>query len=253
MKPLLPTASSVHRAMACPASCALPSTEDEIGSDAQSKGTAIHKFIADSIIFTRDGALERIDHKYRDECAKIDLKTLSNELGCVDDVCPEEAFSWNIKTGKFLRLGYLSDRSYGDLDAHETAGTADIYAELPSKTPVIVDVKTGKKVAPAADNWQLRALAVMACGVTGHMEARAAIAYLKPSGKWTFDWAHYSAWDLDIYEDELRQMSTRVHMAHLAFSDGRNPEVNPSDDACRYCRCKLSCPAWTEIKEIGNG
>lgn len=227
---VLPSASEVERAMQCEASCALPRGE-YVTSAAAERGTAIHAFIAGV----------GLPLGYIDECTKVDLVTLRETY---PDAKHEVSYVWDAKTDASMRYSLNEPRAYGSLTAWELPGTADIVCRGMDSIKV-ADIKTGKyPVAPAAENWQLKTLGLMAARHAGVSNVEVSIAYLKPSGKWKFDSATLDALDLDIVADDLRAMVKRVHAAHEDIADGRVPPTHPNDKICFFCPAKTCCPEW---------
>lgn len=233
-----PTASSIERAIACPASAVLPAIQTT--NAMAERGTALHTFIAEAIESGRECALELVPKQYRRDAEAINIEELRAMFNGAE-VFYEHAFRWNTRSDKADYLGMITERKYPPLDAFDIVGTADLYA-CQDDEMLIVDIKTGKwPVTAAANNWQLRTLAVMASRAFGMGSASVAIA--KPRmGTWKVDRATFHAFDLDGFADELREMTERVAKMQDEYTVGVIPDVYPSEKACEWCPCRKACP-----------
>lgn len=243
----LPTCSSLQRVAACPASAALPHVNGTNG--AARRGTAIHEFICNARSYGIAKALTMAPEDVRGECFAMDLKPL-HALMQGGMIAHEVTYAFDVVTGKARCVGVNLDREY-DVTEDEVAGTADICAVAEQRSPrrvVVLDMKTGKHaVAPAATNWQLRTLALMASKVEHADSATVAIAYLQEDGGWVIDRADLDAMDLDAIETDVIRLMRRVKTARAEIDAGSVPDVYPSEENCRWCPAVRACPATTAL------
>jgi len=77
----LPTASSLDRAMACPASCVLPATDAP--SSAADRGTAIHAYLQMlTEVWTPEEALGETPSELHPLCRRIDISFYDATAAC---------------------------------------------------------------------------------------------------------------------------------------------------------------------------
>lgn len=239
----LPTCSSLQRVAACPASAALPHVNGTNG--AAQRGTAIHEFICNARSYGADKALTMAPESVRSECAAMNLAPL-HALMQGGMIAHEVTYAFDVTTGSARLVGVNLDREY-DVSEDEVAGTADICAVVDRRV-IVLDMKTGRHpVAPAADNWQLKTLALMASKVESADAATLAIAYLQEDGEWVIDRADLDAMDLDAIETDVVRLMRRVKSARADVDAGITPDVYPSEENCRWCPAVRSCPATTAL------
>lgn len=119
-------------------------------------------------------------------------------------------------------------------------GHCDLWDYIATiKLLVIIDHKFGYKVVTsAAANLQLRSYAVM--GAEEHDCDHVVVAITQP--RLSFDdrltMAIYSRADIEASRQQLYQI----------WDDCKKPDapLNPSAEACQYCKAKLLCPAYQE-------
>jgi hypothetical protein len=236
----LPTASSLHRALACPASAVLPRAPSTT-SEAAERGTAIHAYLEE---WAQRGARPVAPPEYADTCHGIDLPAiLAGRTICE----VEAAYAFDVATGRARLIGYSLGRDYGPLSPTEIVGTADLVLIDSEGRGVILDWKTGQPQASAAVNPQLALLALCLSRYRGDPEVVVELVYLGEEGGHKVDRAVLDSLDLDSFAAQLRE----------AVALWRSPEaaqrVNPGE-WCKYCDSKRVCPAWTSLaREFAAG
>ena len=96
-----------------------------------------------------------------------------------------------------------------------------------------VDLKTGSIPVPAEGNWQLLVYAM---------------GFVTPSTKritmTIFQGGEPDTWELTI--DQAKDLASLIEDAAKLALDDQVTDLNPSEDACRFCRCKAYCSAYTK-------
>lgn len=232
------TASKVEQAMLCEASVVLPA-QLRTGQRAEN-GTAIHAFLARALTVGKERALEEVPLDKHAEYERIDLSWID-----VANPEIEPAYVYDSATDTAIKIGNNVGRAYGNLATSQIAGSADVvFRPATGDMIVVIDFKTGStEQASAADHWQLKTLCLMAARHAGAASARGIIAQLRRDGSWSFSEADFDALELDIVAGEVKQLLSRVHAASERVQSGAQPDVRPSERACRWCECVASCPA----------
>lgn len=215
----LPTGSAVERGIRCAGSCVL-SRAGHTG-DGAVYGSTNHKEIEDGDV-TRPVVRRVVE-------------------GAID-VRHEVSYALDVERRTVREIGVSLGRSYGELSDTEIALTIDIECRKDG-TWWVGDWKSRARVAPVAENWQIR------CAVIAIMARHSAdvvigfLGYLDDSEleQETFDAFHVTMW-----WDELRAMLSRIRKAAEVFSIGQTPEVN-SGTWCQYCPALPFCPAHTRL------
>ena len=237
-----PTASSLERALACPASLVLPQVHTT--SEYAKRGTEIARFIRLVIGGASvEAAAETVgDLEWRATCLALDWKKLAGDLS---EVQGEMAYALDVETDDARRLGSNLGRHYPPTSATEFCGTSDIEGERIDGIPVVVDVKSGQPVTLAAHNPQIRFFALVKHLLTGAPEVEGRIAYVGEDGSVWSDCHTFSAFDLESFGDELRALPARIAAARDAAATSV-PTVSTGDH-CRYCPAKPACPAYVAL------
>ncbi len=228
----LPSSSSMDRYNSCSGSLPLerllrkrgelPKNED---NDAASHGRLIHA-ICDEIFFTRDN-LEpgRYSKAHLDEAqAYVNAaRTLAVQTWGDDEEGP-------IKFYLERRL-YLRDESG---TAYST-GKPDVVM-VKDQEAILIDYKTGWGQLPfAGDSWQLKSYAVMAAQEYDVESVK--VAFIKQGAVES---------EHTLSEQDLYDLTVFV-LPGILLKRNENPFVetsySPDPDTCRYCACKLKCPA----------
>jgi hypothetical protein len=241
MRPYTPTASGLQRALACPASCALPRGPYTSSPQAE-HGTGVHAFLAQAVTEGREKALAAVppDAPWRPACEAIDTAAL---LACGESLVGVElTYAYDLATDAARFLGENLTRRYGELAPTEIAGTADLVTIDDGGCVWVSDYKTGQSVGPVAENAQLRFLALCASRYyPGNTEIGVALVYLREDGSTRIEKAVLDALDLDIFAEELRAGLEAIRQAQADHREGRAPATRPGDH-CRYCPAFDACP-----------
>ncbi len=238
-----PTASGLERVMACPASQVLPAVYDS--SVYAERGTQIARFIR-SIVggMPIAQALHAVRPEWRDTCRHLEWKKVVGDLG---DVRGEVAYALDVETMETTELGINIGRKYPPLGPTQIAGSDDIEGVRLDGVPVVRDVKSGYlEVTAAEDNPQLKFFALVKMLRTGASEVEAGIRYVSESGHVTSDDHVFTAFDLECFGDELREMVERVADARRRLDAGERLAVS-SGAHCRYCPGMAACPRYTAL------
>ena len=238
------SASSLHRAAACPASVWLPSVRTE--SSAARRGTEIHAFLERTVSMGRDLALELAPDDLYEACAAIDLTQLPIAQSSAQ-AFTEIALAFDLSSGKARQLGSHLERKY-DIAPAEVPGTADIFWLLREQNRGIVfDYKSGHAVLPPArHNWQLKHLALCAARAFGLREVQAVILQVSPGYTPRPSSATFLEADLDVIEQELREVYAGLLKAQADISEGKEPQLTLGDH-CAYCPAIAACPAQRRL------
>lgn len=229
----LPTGSGIARALACPASQALPRVERS--SEYAERGDWRHKFVELVGQVGAEKALEAIPEEYRDECEGIDIEGLPTELAT------EVTFAWCYETGKVRELGRNLGRDYSDAKPTEIVGTIDVVGVGPEEV-YVADYKGFEWVS--ARSPQLLFAAFCASKVYSRHHATTEVMQLDGSGR--RNRATMDTFDLWAFEAKLREMVTAIIDAQEQFDDGLWPTVTEGKH-CKYCPAFDSCPAKTRL------
>lgn len=244
----LPSASSLSRAVRCPASQSLQRVAEPTSYAAQ-RGTNLHLFIALVVSRLTTISLE----KARAEALAVVKGDVTSDFTpeqlALCDVMDLTIFSPGVDTE--LALGY-DERKHKTtlytLDAHRAYpkdglwhSTSDIVGMLDDDTAYVADVKTGDH-EPAAESWQLKLCAISACAMTGAKRARVEMLKLWPSGKWSRD-PH------DITEEDLKEIRATLRgvAAHIATATPDKPGAFEVGPHCKFCPALRLCPAQTSL------
>lgn len=234
MKPAF-TGSSAERALACPASQALPWATDK-SSEPAKRGTAIHTFLAAVGQLGIRGALTQVPGEYRDICERLDLSRLPLDS---TQFAAEVAFAWDI-SGKARVLGHDIGRDYGSITETEIPLTVDVVGVADDHV-VVVDYKTGHgEVTPARDNPQLQLGALAAARAYNKKSAVVLLIYVREDRPAFIDRAEFDEWQLEDFSERFAVGAVAVARARYQVSKGETPDVNLGSH-CRYCQV-ANCP-----------
>ena len=236
-----PTASSLERAAACPASCAIP-VRVRAGSDAADRGNAIHGFVEAVLAKhdTREGALARVPTEWRATCAALDWNPLIGDLE-PSTVHAESAYALDHVTGAARFLGRSLGRNYPASSDDEIVGTSDIDGDRFDGVPVVGDLKTGRPVTACRNNWQMRFHAYVRHQLTGSPDVLARLLYVQENGAVYVDEHLFEPADHIDLLDDLSGVVRRIREVRLD-----QLQVFPGEH-CTYCPAYLSCPAKTAL------
>jgi hypothetical protein len=244
------TASSLDRAIACPASTALPAVWEE-SSPAAERGIAIHEFLDGSITHGRDAALAKVpaDAPWRPLCEAIDLSLV---LQGAKTAATELALAYDIENDSGRVIGSHLNRRYGDTTG-EVPCTADLAIEYESGPPLVLDWKAGHQTVVVHENRQMEMLGLAYARAKQINAVQVAVAMVHDSGFIEVDDV------LVLGPMELARIANDVANAvdaskemQRAVSAGEPIDVRPGDH-CRYCPCKAACPAQVGlIRELAR-
>lgn len=232
--------SQLDRVIACAASAALPGAFEEVGWMAE-RGTLLHRFIHTARRRGRDVALFEATLELRDFCAAIDLDALDEFITPMAHA--EPAFVYNGLTGATKFLGCDIDRKYPKMTPGDFPYSSDYVDDSEGESVTVLDIKTGRQPVPhPRDNWQFRLGGVGCATWAGVGDTRLVKAHLDENAEWDFKSYDATELDLDAWAEELRLAAGRIQAAREAVAAGRQPDVYPAEDACRYCHCVAACP-----------
>lgn len=251
---MLPTASSLGRALACRASTVLPEAPDA-GSEAAARGTALHAYV-EAEALGQAGALEAVPPAWRETARGLDVPAILEALGhdpFGDTVMTtEESFAWEPGRPEAARsLGFNLRRDYSRALPHEMVGTADVVVyDHDAELVTVGDYKFGHgHVEGAATNPQLRALALYAARSRGMTRARVVVIRGREDGSCWLDTAELDWDDLVAVARDLTALALRIDQ------DRQSPELPPATPGahCRYCRAAVHCPAGPMALAVAQG
>ena len=232
----LPTASKVERALACPASEALPH-EEQPQSEAAEAGNGRHE----ALIALRDG--KDVDASHADW---VDGLVEANILEDLQGYRAEVALAYDVAFSDARELGERLGRQYPETRPTEVVGSAD-YLRVRhidgGKTAVVqvVDLKTGRHEVRAKDNAQLLTLALAAARAHKAKHVEVAILWAPEGQAPRWDWEVLTPQRLERHAAELADMMARIEEARAVVESGRAPEVMDGNH-CHFCPAKASCP-----------
>lgn len=235
---VLPSASSLERAKACPASFSLPQAHEE-STAASTLGTAVHAFLARAREIGRDDALAEIsldaDH-YR-FCELIPWDKLPRGGRA------ESAFAYDYAADAARMLELTEARRY-ELRENEIAGTADLVG-VSDGVAYVADWKTGyRTLTPAAESMQLRFLGLAAARAFGVDAVRVEYFRLRDDGSFWVDSATFDVFDL---MDIAQQVNGIVHWTKTAQDIPDASRSVTLGAHCDYCPAFASCPGQTSL------
>lgn len=251
----LPTASSLSRAVRCPASQSLRRVSEPT-SEAAQRGTNIHRFLEVALGRITEGnpleearayALEIIKNdpasSFTPEqfalCEVIDLAVFTP--GC--DV--ETALGYDERTGKGVLYDLLSHRDYPKDRLYHA--TADVLGMLDDDTVYVADIKTGDH-EPASESWQLKLIAIAAAAYVGAKRARVEMLRLWPTGKWSRD-----AYDITAEEMATIRATLKAVAANVKAGTPTDPGAFELGPHCKFCPALRLCPAQTSMVRTMGG
>lgn len=235
------TASALPRALACPASCALPAVSST--SDEAERGTQVHGFlqlIADGTPY--DEAINAVAESALALCERIDLRHVPR--GGETEV----AMAWDVETRTARRLDVDGHRRY-EPRAAEIPGTADLI--LWTEMPVVIDWKTtAYDFDPKSATAQLEHYALCAAEIAWADQVECAIGVIADDG--AVEWTRWmmDAAALERARDRARRVWDRVQAARA--QQGELDVV--LGNHCRYCPSWRACPAHVRaVRQLAAG
>lgn len=234
------TASQLDRAMACPASFALPAVSLPPSPESD-RGTEIHRFLETAITHGREAALAEVsdDAPWRATCESVDLDPLTAEAERVE--C-EVRFAYRPLADTARQLGGAYALGYPAVDDEEIAGTVDLLLTKPDGGVVVIDYKTGRRTVHVAESGQMHLLGLAVARARGLSLVTVSVVHVTEDGALAFDEMLLGPDELDRIARAVRTAFARVRDAHAAVSGGRTPDVRVGDH-CSFCPAFRSCPA----------
>jgi len=214
------SASKISRVAVCPGALLAEEGLPSSTSDAAERGTAIHE-IAEKIL-------------RQEPVTDVDDDMLSIASKYVTTAMEQTAHA---------------KKHYIELDVTEAlkslhpslGGTADLVA-IGAGIMTVCDLKTGRIEVEPKNNLQLMTYALgaaIALKAPETVQIRLAI-YQPDHGGWR-EWSCTYA-DLMVWKDKLRDLAIAAHKP--------DAPKNPDQEACRYCKAKISCDAL-RTKAVG--
>lgn len=243
---LLPSASAMGRAMACPEGFALPIVDEVQSSDAE-HGDAVHEYLKEALPGDRQTALASVPEEHLEACQAIDLSKLPRGGSF------ELAIAWDPETDKGRILGHDIKRRYEEFGAdrtREVCMSLDISGLMADRRAAYFDVKTGWATVMARDSWQLRTGAIGLCSVVDADEALTGHLIVH-GGE-----ARWDIWEIDRlalarYKAEVRGLCRRIRSLQPTIDLDESSVAE--GEHCRYCPHFLRCPAkMSLVREIAQ-
>jgi hypothetical protein len=247
----LPSASKLHRELACRAATVLPHVDSS--NPWSEAGKVKHDYCRNAKVYGREKALSQAPAEYREACEAIQIEKLE------DGFTFEVAFAYDIETGEGRLIGTNVGREYGPRKPTEIVGSADMFRR--DRGPVEIDdikcvaASGHDSYAPAArDNWQLRLYALAACRAFGVSDAVVRIRKLYDDGTWAPPDEHkLDTFDLDAAAEELKRWYAQRKSDVDAYATfGKIPTPNVGSH-CKYCPSDIYCPAKTALLREAAG
>ena len=239
------TASRLHLADRCPASCALPTAADWADSDTAAAGTGRHAYLsALAATGSREAALATVPDgaPWRAPCEAIDTEAL---LAGVARIEHDLAHSYDPERDTASPIVVDAHRAY-ELDDTQIPGTLDWLVTRLDGSVEVVDFKGEMPVTPAASNLQLALYALQAARSRGLDEVGVAICYVRADGTLRWDRALLDVFALACAAARIRDVWGRVTAARALRAGGGDPSVRVGDH-CTYCPALRRCPAHVAL------
>lgn len=237
------SASSLHRAAACPASTILPQVRTE--SAQARRGNVIHAFLQRCAEIGREAALEVVPEDMTEVCDAIDITQLP--VFPTANSKAELAMAFDLATGRARILGESINRLY-EVAPTEVPGTSDVVIPcVEQDLAVVLDYKSGHAVLPPPEqNWQMRLLGL--CAARCFMVSRVQIVLVQvtPGYRPKTTSAMMEALDLDTFESELQEVYRKLVNARRKHDQGEELRVTIGDH-CRYCPAMSHCPGMRAL------
>ncbi len=250
-----PTGSKLDLHATCRLAACLPKAQRE--NPYANEGQAFHAFFhrvvaaqsppplisgpALDLPAARELALQEVPAELRAALALVRLETLQLDPKAI---AGEVAFAFDLATGKARELGRGLDRKYGELAPTEYAGTIDRAALMSDGGAYVGDYKRWGYSTPSCKrNRQMKFAALCVARAWAARYVDAEIVRIDDDGEPWSDTARFEAFDLDSFEEELRELDLRMRADREAFEkDGEIPEAALGEH-CRHCPSLPYCPA----------
>lgn len=135
----------------------------------------------------------------------------------------------------------LADQWKKSFDSFHLTGTIDLldWGDR-STTAWVDDLKTGRWPVDPATSAQLRSYALVPWIAAGCPMAWDGLVSIT-------QWERYPLVGLPVRTyHQLSSLDLMEHLELLRWAAEHPDEVNPDDEACRFCDCKPLCPAWVD-------
>lgn len=242
-----PSASTLERALACPASHVLPQSPSD--SVAAQVGTDVHRFLQQCLEVGRDAALAAAPEDLVPALEALDLSELPLDRS---DFAAEVMLGYDVIAGTARELGRGAGRSYpDDLLPSEMVGTADVLG-LTADRVLVFDYKTGRAgMGRPETSAQLAFLALAACRAYGRSAATVGLVHVPLEGEPSWRVAELGPADLEAFAGSLEQLLVRLRTEEeLAAGTGVTPRRGPH---CDYCPAFHACPAQVSLARAALG
>jgi CRISPR/Cas system-associated exonuclease Cas4 (RecB family) len=214
----MPSASAIERLALCPGSYQVSLGLPEQESDAAASGTRIHEALA----------------------GRLDVSELTEDEETTLRLCQESAAPLVVGADTVFRDQERLWFRKGVIPIY--SGLADVIALFDNaKHAVILDYKTGRVPVPSStENLQLRALAALVAQNYPDIET-VKVGIIQP-------WVTRTV-TLVEYDREALQFSAQQVREIIEAAMKEDAPLNPSEEACRYCRARSVCPALQKAVE----
>ncbi len=243
------TGSSVGRSLICPPSGVLPQVQTVRA--ASTFGNVVHEFCRRCNVDGRDAALDAIeDESYRAACEAIDLDRMPTLLR--DRYVSELALAFDVKDGTARVLGQNVGRRYAELGV-DHARQVPMSIDLAGFTEdsegfETIDYKTGTgRYMAEVYRAQLAMGALAGTRAYGKTWARGVLLYVHSDGGVHAEYAVFDAYDLALFEAELRRLWARQDRVESELAAGQPLSDLVVGEHCEYCNAFRSCPAQANI------
>ncbi len=202
------TASQLDRAMACPASFALPAVIYPPSKEAD-RGTGIHRFLETAATVGREAALAGVpdDAPWRATCERIDLSWVVAEADRID--C-EVKFAYRPVSDTCRQLVEGDVRDYSAVDDEEIAGTADLLITRSDGSVLVIDYKTGRHRVHVVESAQMKLLGLAVARALKLSQVCVSIVHVMDDGTLSFDELLLGNDELDRIARTVRKTISRV-------------------------------------------
>jgi hypothetical protein len=193
-------------------------------------------------------ALESVVEQYRERCEQIQLDGLPLDPAVYRQ---EQAFAFDVATGKSRWLGSSLNRRYGELAATEIPCTLDVVGNIDG-VGVVKDYKCegyeSFHRAPLENSQLLFGALCLERLDAGGREYELSLIHIRPDGSHWEERAprRIDCFDLDAFAQRLQRVVERVRRAEEQYYAGKVLNVSRGP-WCRYCPATVHCPAVVSL------
>lgn len=244
-KSIIIRASSIQKISTCPASFLLGlalALEDRLEDDKEKyaeEGTLLHEEMKEIVEFfleeKKKGKKPSIN---RDSSKKsLTLEQMQSLNSCFEYVCNYITFDSIVYTEKTFSKTEEKD----DLIITKKGTTDLIVYDKITHTLNIFDYKFGYNKVDVYKNQQLTFYAMLALEAFKNVdiEAKNVIIHVIQPRVHNINSYKLSLEEINNFEIYLNEVVKKITQ--------EKPEYNPSEEACRYCKCKKYCPAISNL------